>query len=119
MCIPLPKSWKFEKDLGFTFDLWRLQTPLYNDTQGRTDIKTRENHGKEVFFFFFLIFIFNCKVLTYNTYLQTMYDTYATNRTILYYTERKLLYNVWMHFSPTLCQKYMNINVVKSDLLPA
>ena len=67
-------------------------------------VKTTE---RKFFFFFFLIFIFNCKVLTYNTYLQTMYDTYATNRTILYYTERKLLYNVWMHFSPTLCQKYM------------
>ena len=53
MCIPLPKSWKFEKDLRFTFDLWRLQTPLYNDTQGRKDIKTRENHRKEFFFFFF------------------------------------------------------------------
>ena len=41
----------------------------------------------------FLIFIFNCKVLTYNTYLQTMYDTYATNRTILY-LQKKLIYNV-------------------------
>ena len=29
-------------------------------------------------------FIFNYKVLTYNTYLQTMYGTYATNKTILY-----------------------------------
>ena len=54
-------------------------------------VKTTE---RKFFFFFSLIFIFNCKVLTYNTYLQTMYDTYATNRTILYYTERKLLYNV-------------------------
>ena len=66
MCIPLPKSWKFEKDLRFTFDLWRLQTPLYNDTQGRTDIKTRENHGKEVFFFFFFNFYFQLQ----GTYLQ-------------------------------------------------
>ena len=41
------------------------------------------------FFFFFLIFILNCKVLTYNTYLQTMYDTYATNRTILYLQKKK------------------------------
>ena len=39
--------------------------------------------------FFFLIFIFNCKVLTYNTYLQTMYDTYATNRTILFLQKKK------------------------------
>ena len=30
------------------------------------------------------LFIFNYKVLTYNTYLQTMYSTYATNKTILY-----------------------------------
>ena len=65
MCIPLPKSWKFEKDLRFTFDLWRLQTPLYNDTQGRKDIKTRENHRKE-FFFFFLNFYFQLQ----GTYLQ-------------------------------------------------
>ena len=43
------------------------------------------------FFFFFLIFIFNCKVLTYNTYLQTMYDTYATNRTILYLQKKNYL----------------------------
>ena len=41
------------------------------------------------FFYFFLFFIFNCKVLTYNTYLQTMYDTYATNRTILYLQYKK------------------------------
>ena len=41
--------------------------------------------------FFFLIFIFNCKVLTYNTYLQTMYDTYATNRTILYLQKKNYL----------------------------
>ena len=39
-----------------------------------------------VFFFFF-----NCKVLTYNTYLQTMYDTYATNRTILYLQKKAYL----------------------------
>ena len=45
-------------------------------------------------YLFFLIFIFNCKVLTYNTYLQTMYDTYATNRTILYLQKKKLIYNV-------------------------
>ena len=44
-----------------------------------------------LFFFFFLIFIFNCKVLTYNTYLQTMYDTYATNRTILYLQKKNYL----------------------------
>ena len=34
--------------------------------------------------FFNIFFIFNYKVLTYNTYLQTMYGTYATNKTILY-----------------------------------
>ena len=34
--------------------------------------------------FFIIFFIFNYKVLTYNTYLQTMYGTYATNKTILY-----------------------------------
>ena len=34
--------------------------------------------------FFFIFFIFNYKVLTYNTHLQTMYGTYATNKTILY-----------------------------------
>ena len=44
-------------------------------------------------FLFLFIFIFNCKVLTYNTYLQTMYDTYATNRTILY-LQKILIYNV-------------------------
>ena len=32
----------------------------------------------------YFFFIFNYKVLTYNTYLQTMYGTYATNKTILY-----------------------------------
>ena len=62
MCIPFPEPWEFENDLPFTFYLLRLQTPPYDDTQGRTDIKTRENHGKE-------------------------------------------LYNVWMHFSLTCCQK--------------
>ena len=31
-----------------------------------------------------IFFNFNYKVLTYNTYLQTMYGTYATNKTILY-----------------------------------
>ena len=34
--------------------------------------------------FFIIFFIFNYKVLTYNTHLQTMYGTYATNKTILY-----------------------------------
>ena len=43
------------------------------------------------FFFFFLICFFNCKVLTYNTCLQTMYDTYATNRTILYLQKKTYL----------------------------
>ena len=46
MCIPFPEPWEFEKDLRFTFYLWRLQTPLYDDTQ---DIKTRENRGKELY----------------------------------------------------------------------
>ena len=44
-----------------------------------------------VFFFFYLFIVFNCKVLTYNTYLQTMYDTYATNRTILYLQKKAYL----------------------------
>ena len=34
--------------------------------------------------FFIIFLIFNYKVLTYNTHLQTMYGTYATNKTILY-----------------------------------
>ena len=33
---------------------------------------------------FIYFFIFNYKVLTYNTYLQAIYGTYATNKTILY-----------------------------------
>ena len=43
------------------------------------------------FFFFYLFIVFNCKVLTYNTYLQTMYDIYATNRTILYLQKKAYL----------------------------
>ena len=38
----------------------------------------------KVYLFIYLFFIFNYKALTYNTYLQTMYGTYATNKTILY-----------------------------------
>ena len=38
MRIPFPEPWEFAKDLRFTFYLWRLQTPLYDDSQ---DIKTR------------------------------------------------------------------------------
>ena len=48
-CIPFPEPWAFEKGLRFTFYRLRLQTPPYDDTQGRTDIKTRENHGKELY----------------------------------------------------------------------
>ena len=41
--------------------------------------------------FFIIFFIFNCKVLTYNTYLQTMYDTYATNRNYTLLTKKTYL----------------------------
>ena len=41
---------------------------------------------------FFLNFYFQLQgILTYNTYLQTMYDTYATNRTILYLQKKTYL----------------------------
>ena len=39
MCIPFPEPWEREKDLNFTFYLWRLQTPLYNDTQVERTLK--------------------------------------------------------------------------------
>ena len=120
MCIPLPKSWKFEKDLRFTFDLWRLQTPLYNDTQGRTDIKTRENHGKEVFFFFFkFLFSIARYLLTILTYKQCMIFTLLTE---LYSTTRKGSYSTTyecIFHQLSVKNTCMNINVVKSDLLPA
>ena len=61
---------------------------LISDFKGAWKAREKKNY------YFFLIFIVNCKVLTYNTYLQTMYDTYATNRTILYLQKKKLIYNV-------------------------
>ena len=78
------------------------QSALRSGRPCRDTQETEEDQGRDggttffffFFFFFFLIFIFNCKVLTYNTYLQTMYDTNATNRTILYLQKKKLIYNV-------------------------
>ena len=58
-----------------------------------------------IFIYLFFIFIFNCKVLTYNTYLQTMYDTYATNKTILY-LQKILIYNVILTLLTILYSTY-------------
>ena len=41
------------------------------------------------------LFIFNYKVLTYNTYLQTIYGTYATDKTILYLQNNTDWFTVW------------------------
>ena len=59
----------------------------FSQKQLRTESFYNDNN------FFFLIFIFNCKELTYNTYLQTMIDTYATNKTVPTY--KKYLFTMW------------------------
>ena len=71
-----------------------------------------------VFLFFFLIFIFNCKVLTYNTYLQTVYDTYATDRTILYLKKNKHLFTMWdtnniiLYLQYKTCNTYLQWDII-------
>ena len=67
--------------------LWNLKD-IQNSRQNRSKNKlVRKNavtraHGR--FIIYFIFFIFNYKLLSHNTYLQTMYGTYATNNTILY-----------------------------------
>ena len=36
-------------DMQIWDDPWGFQTPLYDDTQGRANIKTRKNHRKELY----------------------------------------------------------------------
>ena len=76
-------------------EFWKLIKCVEEKSIDHKDADMRKysnifNELAVVFFLIFLIFIFNCKVLTYNTYLQTMYDTYATNRTILYLQKKNL-----------------------------
>ena len=71
--------------------LWNLKD-IQNQRQNRSKNKlVRKNavtraHGSFIIYLFILFFLFSiAKYLAgHNTYLQTMYGTYATNKTILY-----------------------------------
>ena len=63
-----------------------------DNKKSRKSVSSDAEIAKEdpIFFFWIIFFIFSYKVLTYNTYLQTTYGTYATNKTIPYLQKQYL-----------------------------